>query len=51
VPSLLATAGGFGGRFDAHPGSYTLAPDAAPKLVVAALLVLMLVVWVRAAAR
>ena len=42
---LLATAGGFGGTFDAEPASYTLAPDAAPKLLLASLLFVLLVAW------
>ena len=44
---LLATAGGFGGQFDADPGSWTLAPHAAPKLALAGLLLVLLALWVR----
>ena len=47
MPVPLGTAGGFGGQFDADPGSLTLAPGAAPKLALAALLLLLLALWVR----
>jgi hypothetical protein len=43
---LLATAGGFGGDYDARPPAYTLAPDPALRLVAAALLLFLLGAWV-----
>jgi hypothetical protein len=42
---ILATAGGFGGHYDARPSSYTLSPDFAPKAGLATLLVALLAYW------
>jgi hypothetical protein len=42
---LLATAGGFGGDYDARPPSYTLAPDPVLRLAVAGVLLLLLALW------
>lgn len=43
---VLASAGGFGGSYDAVPHDWSLAPDAAPKLVLIAALVIVLGAWV-----
>ena len=41
----LATGGGFGMHVSEHASSFRLAPDAAPKLVLIGLLVVLLALW------
>lgn len=43
--ALLATAGGFGGTFEARPDEVALASDALPKLIAIGVLVALLVLW------
>lgn len=49
MTSLLATATGYGAeRVYGHGESLTLAPDATPKLVLMAVLLVLLALWARA---
>jgi hypothetical protein len=43
MPTVLATAGGFGGEY--HRESLALAPDAVPKLIAMGVLVALLALW------